>query len=755
MSNIKVAVRCRPLFENERPAAGLSFVNGRRVMLDNKTYDPDYIFSATATQDDVFAICEPVLQSVKDGLHGTVMVYGQSGTGKTHTMLGGGGEETTGIAHRMISSMLDHVQQKTVEGVRCALTLSMVEIYNEKLTDMLSKDAETEVMLVGGFPVSTTKLTLARASDAYAAIQKGLNKRHVATTLMNERSSRSHVVIIVDYEEFNCYTNSVDVTHLFMVDLAGSESLKKSQASGVAAGETGKINKSLLALKNVFLALSNSNDSTRPTHVPYRDSKLTEMLRDSIGGTARTLMIACISSVGRDIEETKSTLMYAVKARSIRNQANNEKEKLMIRLRSFEVENQRLRNRLQERVAERGGYYISREEHERCQQLEEEYREAKLSMEVLLRERQETEARHHISDSQTSILKAMIEDKEEELLRFKQVYHEALLKFDSHVSVIQSIVQDAVRDAHDTAKSSTEAIFQRLEQWRVRALLECARSEEGHQDGVEESNEGGDDAEECQGVRVGISALSECARQYQEDMARTVARINHNFSALAKDVIAMTQNHVASVNAVQERRRASLATMQKCLIEQVQQIMSTYAREQLSLDEELGSDYRLYEDGIVSLVKRPPPADVLPFSHTFQNACHSLVESSRHIFTDLAASDDVDRSLNHINEALRVSSTSASLGAFLQIGNMPPLRPSTSTQSSNTIYTPTSTSVALGSGTLGSLAESNTRRLSARDKNQATVGSRPATMKRVRSSSNSSNVRDSRRLPNSTQPRAD
>ncbi|SCU70670.1 kinesin, putative [Trypanosoma equiperdum] len=739
MSNIKVAVRCRPLFESERPAAGLSFVNGRRVMLDNKSYDPDYIFPPTATQDDVYAICEPILQSVKDGLHGTVMVYGQTGTGKTFTMLGGAGG-SSGIAHRMIGSMLEHVQQRTVEGAQCALTLSMIEIYNEKLIDMLSKDGETEVTLVGGFPVSNEKLTLSRVADAFAAIQKGLSRRHIASTLMNERSSRSHVVIIVDYEEFNEYTNSVDVTHLFMVDLAGSESLKKSHASGAAAGETGKINKSLLALKNVFLALSNSNDTTRPNHVPYRDSKLTEILRDSIGGSARTLMIACISSVGRDIEETKSTLMYAVKARSIRNQANTEREKLMIRLRSFEAENQRLRNRLQERVAERGGYYISREDHERYQQLEEEYTELKSNVDTLLKERRENEGLQHITDSQTSVLKAMIEEKEEELVRFKQVYHEALLKFDSQVGTLQLVVQDAVRDAHNTAKRGTEAVFQRLEQWRLDTLM--GQVEEGDDECRDEGSKG--NTEEGSEGRKRGSTFGVSTRQYEDDMARCVVRINENFASLGQNIVAMTQKHVAAVHSLQKRRRASLEGVQERLKSQLQETLSAYVREQMILDDELECEQRLYEDSISMTTKLPTPADVLPFRHALQNACRAAVESSKDIFTDLEMNDEVAGSLQQINEALRVSATGASLGAFLQIGNMPPLRPSTSSQSSNAVCAAASASASasLRNDTSTTLPDTQTRRLSMKDKNQSVVSSRGGAVKRLRSSSN---VSDSRR----------
>ncbi|KAG5477071.1 hypothetical protein LSCM1_05411 [Leishmania martiniquensis] len=469
-SSIKVAVRCRPLFGQERPAGGLD-IQGRRILLDSKTYDPDFTFPPTSTQEDIFQACRPILQCVKEGMNGTIMVYGQTGTGKTYTMLGGeGGGEGHGLVHKVVANMLEHVQHKTSDGAQCALTLSMIEIYNERLTDMLSPNGEEEVTLISGFPRFTHKVTLCRVNDAIETIQRGLAWRHTAATLMNERSSRSHVVFIFDMEEYNSFTEQTEVAHLFMIDLAGSESLKKSQASGVAAGEAGKINKSLLALKSVFLALSNTNEATRPSHVPYRDSKLTELLQDSIGGTARTLMIACISSVGRDIEETKSTLLYAVKARSIRNAANTEREKLLVRLRSIEVENQKLRNRLQERVAERGGYYITKEEHEQTQEMAESYGHLKETVEQLMQDRQSSDARQHIWESQVKVLRALLTDKEAELQNFKEVYHEALKRFEYQATALQRMVRGGVADAKDAVKRSFSDNYARLHAWRTELL---------------------------------------------------------------------------------------------------------------------------------------------------------------------------------------------------------------------------------------------------------------------------------------------
>lgn len=464
-SNIKVAVRCRPLFEGERSANGLD-LQSRRISLDNKTYDPDYTFSPSAQQEDLFQLCKPILEAVvENGLNGTIMVYGQTGTGKTYTMIGREGQED-GIVHRTIDTMLEYVHQKRAAGIESALTLSMIEIYNEKLTDMLSPEGKEEVQLIAGFPRNATKVVLCKPQDGDEAVMRGLAWRRTASTNMNERSSRSHVIFMLDYEEMNAFTNEGEVRHLFLVDLAGSESIKKSHAVGTTANEAGKINRSLLALKSVFLALSNTTEANRPSHVPYRDSRLTEILQDSVGGSARTLMIACISAVGRDIEETKSTLLYAVKAKSIRNATNTEKEKLLIRLRSLEVENQRLRNRLEDRVVERGGYMITKEEHERYTQLEEEVVSLRDSVQRLIQTSDSQSAKRHISESYIQSLQDKIVEKEAETDEVKRVYFQAMQKFDEQARAIQQAVVGAVEVAKEKARDFSSQQYHTLQTWR-------------------------------------------------------------------------------------------------------------------------------------------------------------------------------------------------------------------------------------------------------------------------------------------------
>lgn len=436
-ANIKVLVRPRPIDEakKEKWAAGFE-IHGRRITLGAKTYDPDVTLAPTSTQEEVFDHCSPIIEAVKDGSNGTIMVYGQTGTGKTHTMLGSSEDgDTSGIAFRAIESLLNHVRTRTLAGDEIAVSLAILEIYNERISDMLSSTAD-EVQLIGGLPRSTTKVTLTSIEQASQVVQQGLSSRHVTATAMNDRSSRSHVILMLDL--FTIVGEQSYVAHLFLVDLAGSESVKKSAATGKAAAEAGVINRSLLALKTVILTLSQQSEAPggqRP-HIPYRDSRLTELLQDSIGGSARTMLVACVSGNGRDVEETKSTLEYASKARAIRNVLNTERDKLTARIRGLEIELQKSKNRLSDKMNERGGYFVSREEHDEIQRQRDELVQLKACVEEERSAREGEEARKHVSMGQAGLYQAMIDEKEAQLQVSRRNFADAILAFQRTTSEV-------------------------------------------------------------------------------------------------------------------------------------------------------------------------------------------------------------------------------------------------------------------------------------------------------------------------------
>jgi hypothetical protein len=418
-SNIKVMVRPRPLDEGkkEKWAAGLEFPGGnRRIMYGGKSYDPDVSMQPTASQDDTFAHCMPIVESVKDGYNGTIMVYGQTGTGKTHTMIG---EDGNGIALKAIDQLQQHVRRGGEMGRKLALTLTVLEIYNEKITDMLSP-VKADVTLINGLPHSAVSKVIASSAEAQRIVATALNSRHVSSTAMNDRSSRSHVMIMAHLEEVTSSATggeTTDISRLFLVDLAGSESVKKSQVTGKEAKEAGMINKSLCALKSVIERLATAGDGPNKPHVPYRDSRLTEMLQDSIGGTARTMLIACISPNGKDIDETKSTLEYATKARAIRNVSNTDRDKMKLKIHALEAELLKAQNKLTNKVNERNGTFVSKEEIAAAEDTKEKLGEAEHSVMLLQTEIQKARTidNYHtselaIKDEQLKEMEAAVQD---------------------------------------------------------------------------------------------------------------------------------------------------------------------------------------------------------------------------------------------------------------------------------------------------------------------------------------------------------
>lgn len=501
-SNIRVAVRPRPLRDGEKCMQGFQLV-GKRILLGNKTFDPDDTFSPTSTADDVFASCSPIIESVKNGTNGTVMVYGQTGSGKTHTMIGSETEHN-GLAFKAIANLLEHVSQRTVRGYRTALTLSMLELYNERLSDMLSAD-QSEIMLIQGIPRRTEKVVLTDVSTAAMLVKKALSKRQVAVTSMNDRSSRSHVIIMLTLEEFpdagdeifaaqvldtaaalddaslpSSTASVAAVSTLFLVDLAGSESVKKSQVVGKAAAEAGTINKSLLALKMVILALTSKANEEGVRHVPYRDSKLTQLLQDSIGGTARTMLIACISCIGTNIDETQSTLEYASKARSIRNVSNMERDRLSCRVRSLEGEIQKLKNRLQEKITEKNGLFITKEEHESCQEAYEENLVLKTAVEDLMKDKEQVEARHHIGESTNAILRKVIGEKDLQIERIRFEFESMVGKIDSMATDLTRMHKETIGNVQTALTQHTLTAHQTLVDWQVGARTSDSALEVRH-----------------------------------------------------------------------------------------------------------------------------------------------------------------------------------------------------------------------------------------------------------------------------------
>ncbi|KAK3579189.1 hypothetical protein CHS0354_022725 [Potamilus streckersoni] len=342
--DIKVFVRVRPssaeLDITFSQVAHVDQSNKEIILKSNvskpeaKKFTFDYIADIKSTQEQIFSIAaKSIIESCVAGYNGTIFAYGQTGSGKTYTMLGPAeGEdsfqhEMRGIIPRSFECLFNAVnrEQNGNPGKEFLLKCTFLEIYNEQVFDLLEPGVGLhmrESMKAGAFVEGLQEVVIRDASEAYQTLNQGWINRTVASTSMNRESSRSHAVfsIVIESKAEKEGVKLVKTSQLNLVDLAGSERQKDTNASGQRLKEASNINQSLSTLGNVINSLvSCANGKTK--HVPYRDSKLTFLLRNSLGGNAKTHMIACVHPGAKCFGETLSTLQFAKRAKMIKNKA--------------------------------------------------------------------------------------------------------------------------------------------------------------------------------------------------------------------------------------------------------------------------------------------------------------------------------------------------------------------------------------------------------------------------------------------------
>ncbi|XP_061217926.1 chromosome-associated kinesin KIF4A isoform X2 [Neopsephotus bourkii] len=331
---VRVALRCRPLVPKEISEGCqtcLSFVPGEpQVVVGNdKSFTYDYVFDPSVEQEEVFnTAVSSLIRGIFKGYNATVLAYGQTGSGKTYSMGGAytasqEDEPNVGVIPRVIKLLFKEKEQR--QDWEFILKVSYLEIYNEDILDLLcpSRERPSPISIredpkEGIKIVGLTERNVTSAQEMVFCLEQGNNSRTVASTAMNSQSSRSHAIftICIDQKK-KSDKNSSFRSKLHLVDLAGSERQKKTKAEGDRLKEGININRGLLCLGNVISALGDENK--KGGFVPYRDSKLTRLLQDSLGGNSHTLMIACVSPADSNLEETLNTLRYADRARKIKN----------------------------------------------------------------------------------------------------------------------------------------------------------------------------------------------------------------------------------------------------------------------------------------------------------------------------------------------------------------------------------------------------------------------------------------------------
>ncbi|XP_059583380.1 kinesin heavy chain isoform X2 [Alligator mississippiensis] len=321
--SIKVMCRFRPLNEAEILRGDKfipKFKGDETVVVGGKPYVFDRVLPPNTSQEQVYNACaKQIVKDVLEGYNGTIFAYGQTSSGKTHTMEGKlHDSQLMGIIPRIAHDIFDHIYSMD-ENLEFHIKVSYFEIYLDKIRDLLDvsktnlavHEDKNRVPYVKG----CTERFVSSPEEVLDVIDEGKANRHVAVTNMNEHSSRSHSIFLINIKQENVETEKKLSGKLYLVDLAGSEKVSKTGAEGSVLDEAKNINKSLSALGNVISALA---EGTK-THVPYRDSKMTRILQDSLGGNCRTTIVICCSPSIFNEAETKSTLMFGQRAKTIKN----------------------------------------------------------------------------------------------------------------------------------------------------------------------------------------------------------------------------------------------------------------------------------------------------------------------------------------------------------------------------------------------------------------------------------------------------
>ncbi|KAF4081314.1 hypothetical protein AMELA_G00159900 [Ameiurus melas] len=396
-SSVRVALRIRPQLAREKIEGChiCTFVTPGEpqvILGKDKAFTFDHVFDMDTEQDTVYANCtEKLIEGCFEGYNATIFAYGQTGSGKTYTMGTGFdvniSEDELGIIPRAVSHLFKGIEQRrqaaTEQGrpvPEFKINAQFLELYNEEVLDLFDSTRDMESRKQKShikihedasgsiYTVGVTTRTVSSEAEMMQCLKLGALSRTTASTQMNVQSSRSHAIFTIhlcqvrvctpsdnnDNETDNRLANGSSDMDEFetltakfhFVDLAGSERLKRTGATGDRAKEGISINCGLLALGNVISALGDR--SKRSTHVPYRDSKLTRLLQDSLGGNSQTVMIACTSPSDRDFMETLNTLKYANRARNIKNKVVVNQDKASQQISALRTEIARLQMELME-----------------------------------------------------------------------------------------------------------------------------------------------------------------------------------------------------------------------------------------------------------------------------------------------------------------------------------------------------------------------------------------------------------------------
>ncbi|XP_031304844.1 kinesin-like protein KIF3A isoform X6 [Camelus dromedarius] len=575
--NVKVVVRCRPLNEREKSMCykqAVSVDEMRGTITVNKTdssneppktFTFDTVFGPESKQLDVYNLtARPIIDSVLEGYNGTIFAYGQTGTGKTFTMEGVRAvPELRGIIPNSFAHIFGHIA-KAEGDTRFLVRVSYLEIYNEEVRDLLGKDQTQRLEVkerpdVGVYIKDLSAYVVNNADDMDRIMTLGHKNRSVGATNMNEHSSRSHAIFTITIE---CSEKGVDgnmhvrMGKLHLVDLAGSERQAKTGATGQRLREATKINLSLSTLGNVISALVDG----KSTHVPYRNSKLTRLLQDSLGGNSKTMMCANIGPADYNYDETISTLRYANRAKNIKNKARINEDPKDALLRQFQKEIEELKKKLEEGEEISGSDISGSEEEddeegeigedgEKRKKRRDQAGKKKVSPDKMVEmqakideERKALETKLDMEEEERNKARAELEKREKDLLKAQQEHQSLLEKLSALEKKVIVGGVDLLAKAEEQEKLLEESNME-LEERRKRAEQLRRELEEKEQERLDIEEKYTSLQEEAQGKTKKLkkvwtmlmAAKSEMA-DLQQEHQREIEGLLENIRQLSREL---------------------------------------------------------------------------------------------------------------------------------------------------------------------------------------------------------------------------
>ncbi|CAF2114209.1 unnamed protein product [Brassica napus] len=457
--NIRVFCRCRPLNKEEtstRCATAVDFDGAKDGELgvvtgnnSKKSFKFDRVYTPKDGQVDVFADASPMVVSVLDGYNVCIFAYGQTGTGKTFTMEGT--PQNRGVNYRTVEQLFEIANERR-ETISYNISVSVLEVYNEQIRDLLatspaSKKLEIKQSFDGSHHVpGLVEAKVENINEVWNVLQAGSNARAVGSNNVNEHSSRSHCMLSIMVKAKNLMNGDCTKSTLWLVDLAGSERLAKTDVQGERLKEAQNINRSLSALGDVIYALA-----TKSSHIPYRNSKLTHLLQDSLGGDSKTLMFVQISPSEHDVSESLSSLNFATRVRGVelgpaRKQVDTgelQKMKAMVEKARHESRSkEELIKKLEENIQNLEGKNKGRDHSYRS--LQEKNKELESQLESL----------HNQSEKQNAQLQEKLKSRDETCTNLQQKVKELECKLRERHQSDSAAYQQKVKDLETKLKDS-------------------------------------------------------------------------------------------------------------------------------------------------------------------------------------------------------------------------------------------------------------------------------------------------------------